>query len=261
MPPHSKKPRCPVTPLTAEQQALAAAHVGFASEIAARVARKCPRAAEEVECAAYYGLVRAAQKFRPARGVLFATFATIVIRGAVIDAARRALPLGYNRPDGLARRTNGGAVCRVFSISAPLEPGRGLSSYSFWSDETQNPTLEKAIASAEDAPDSGATFTDLVTGLTRRFARPERDIVRAYFLRAGATMKDIAMEYGFSESRVSQIVTNALAALRDDLADDPRYAAEANVCPGTKLFPNPCRPSASGRRTPPRKRRRSSAVT
>src|SRR3972149_4521819 len=61
------------------------------------VPRDAPIEFEDGVSEGYVGLVRAARAFDPERGVAFSTFAAISIRGAIIDALRRATPVSRRR--------------------------------------------------------------------------------------------------------------------------------------------------------------------
>lgn len=75
-------------------------HVRFAERIAGQMGHACGREMRrDVRSAALLGLVEAATRFDPARGVEFRTFAYWRIRGAVHDQFRR---MGLVRPGALA---------------------------------------------------------------------------------------------------------------------------------------------------------------
>jgi len=61
------------------------------------VPRDAPIELEDGVSEGNVGLVRAARAFDPKRGVAFSTFAAISIRGAIIDALRRATPVSRRR--------------------------------------------------------------------------------------------------------------------------------------------------------------------
>lgn len=192
----------PVVPLTAAQRELAAdpENLKLARDIADWMARKCRRAAEEIECAALFGLVSAAAKFDPARGPRFRTFARQCIRCAILEEARQQLPRGFRR-----RRVGApGTVLLSMGSGRNLEP-------------------EPAVLADDRAVGWELDAVDTVHGLTRRFRSSQAAVIRAYFTRPGATMRALSAECGVCESRVSQMIRLALEELRDGLPDDYRY--------------------------------------
>jgi len=78
-------------PLTSEQQELAARYYPLAQTRSARACRRYPWLATEVEGAALLGLVEAAAKYDPSRGVKFSTWVITTIDRRILDAAKRAL--------------------------------------------------------------------------------------------------------------------------------------------------------------------------
>ncbi|HEX5369393.1 MAG TPA: sigma-70 family RNA polymerase sigma factor, partial [Dehalococcoidia bacterium] len=80
-------------------------HLGLVSLTVARMSEICSRGRLEKEDAFSYGvagLIHAIDNYDPGRGASFATFALPRIRGAILDAVRRADPL----PRNLRRRVH-----------------------------------------------------------------------------------------------------------------------------------------------------------
>lgn len=79
--------------LTAEQSARVEQLAPRVASLARSIARQASHAsADELQSAGYEGLVEAALRYEPGSGVPFSAFAHYRIRGAMIDAARRAVP-------------------------------------------------------------------------------------------------------------------------------------------------------------------------
>ena len=78
------------TPLSAEAKALVEEHLPLVRQVVAGVAAHYPRHAdrEELAQAAALGLVEAASRYDGARSVPFARWASLRMRGAVLDAVR-----------------------------------------------------------------------------------------------------------------------------------------------------------------------------
>jgi len=86
------EPRLPLTP---ERQRLAAAYLPMARALARPFKMAWAQLSDEFDSAACLALVEAAETFDPGRNVKFATFARARIWGALRDAKRRQVPLGY----------------------------------------------------------------------------------------------------------------------------------------------------------------------
>jgi RNA polymerase sigma factor for flagellar operon FliA len=82
-----------MTPLSAAQTRLVESCIAKVARLAKQLSPRMPHASiEELRSAGYEGLVQAALRYDPACGVPFAAFAHYRVRGAMIDAARRAAP-------------------------------------------------------------------------------------------------------------------------------------------------------------------------
>lgn len=77
--------------LSPEQRSLAAAHHDVVIQVAARVARRLPMrfSRDDLVDAGYIGLVEAAARWEPERGVPFDAYARIRVAGAMLDETRR----------------------------------------------------------------------------------------------------------------------------------------------------------------------------
>lgn len=78
------------TPETAERNALIEKHVGLVRLLAQRQLKDIPPWMERDDLISYgyFGLIDAAERFDPERGVKFESFATPRIRGAILDGLR-----------------------------------------------------------------------------------------------------------------------------------------------------------------------------
>src|SRR5918992_3700513 len=96
----------PTTPPPAafDRDALIEQHRSYARALAIKVMRTLPSSIELADLVAYgeVGLVEAAERFDPRRGVSFSTFAHYRIKGAIYDGLRE---MGYfTRPGGVRVR-------------------------------------------------------------------------------------------------------------------------------------------------------------
>lgn len=155
------------------------------------------------------GLLRAAERFDPDRGVRFVTYAAWFVRQAMLDAVARdgraAPPIpDLDRPRGRARPAG------VVSLEAPPETGGSGASLA---ELVADPTAPGA-----DRPSHRRERRRILeTGLAFLPEREER-VLRLFFgLDDGSprTLADIAREMGVSRERVRQVKDRALGRLRD----------------------------------------------
>jgi RNA polymerase sigma factor for flagellar operon FliA len=206
--------------------------------LAAHYPRHCDR--DELVAAGTLGLVEAARRFDPERGVPFERWAALRIRGAVIDAVR-ALDFAPRSLRATARDLN------VVVEALEVELGRTPSSTEIA--ERMGLTLSQLIAIegrlhrssvlSLDAPAGSADDSTLAAIVVNtegdpleELERRERDsyvhdaihllpermraVVVGYFLE-GQTSADLAEQLGVTESRVSQLRSEALAMMREGL--------------------------------------------
>lgn len=121
---------------------------------------------DELKSAAYMGLVEAASRFDPARGVAFGVFARMRIAGEITD------------------------YLRTFKWSSKM--------ISLDFSQVLSDTLEYKIKEV-DFPNE---FFDKVT---KHLSAIERRIIRMYYME-DKSLKEIGLQEGISESRVSQIL-------------------------------------------------------
>lgn len=230
------------TPLTDEARALVEAHLPMVRHVLAGVAAHYPRHAdrEELGQAATLGLVEAAARFDAARGVPFDRWAALRIRGAIVDAVR-ALDFAPRTLRSAARDVEAARVALenslgrtpsieeiaahlgvpssevaqlqgrvhrslVLSLDAPCgeEDGDPLTLASGLIDEVQLQPVE-VLEQRERA----TYVRDALACLPERL----KDVVVGYFL-DGESSAQLALRLGVTESRVSQMRTEALKLMR-----------------------------------------------
>jgi RNA polymerase sigma factor for flagellar operon FliA len=228
--------------LTAEAKALVESHLPLVKHVLAGVAAHFPRHAdrEELAQAASLGLVEAAGRYDAERGVPFDRWAALRIRGAILDAVR-----GLDFAPRTLRAASREVEAARQDLTARL--GRTPSSSDIAShlgrpvaevDQLQG-QVHRSLVLSLDAPvgDSDSDSMTLATGLIDEvqlqpgevleqrerstYVRdalaclPDRlkDVVTGYFLE-GQSSADIAERLGVTESRVSQMRTDALKLMR-----------------------------------------------
>jgi RNA polymerase sigma factor for flagellar operon FliA len=164
-------------------------------QIAASVARRLPSHVDRDELVSLgaLGWAEARVRFDASRGVPFAGFAAMRIRGAILDGLRAV--------DTLSRADRK----RAKADSSPTAP-------RIVSDESE---IASAVADEDDASEllqKEELRHELAVALEALPAR-DRYIVQRHFF-DDVPMRAIGIELGVTESRISQIVTAAIGKLR-----------------------------------------------
>lgn len=201
---------------------------------------------DDLASAGYAALVTAAQSFDTGRGIPFGRFAAVRVRGALLDELRsmdwasRSVRARARRAD-VARQE---LTAQLGRTPSPAELagllGVGVSELATVDDDVQRAavlSLQGFTAGAaedmvtEDSMNPEETLLhrerigylhDAVAVLPERL----RFVVEASFLRERA-LSEVAAELGVTESRVSQLRTEALALLRDGLGTHMEQRSDA----------------------------------
>lgn len=239
-------------PLTASQDRRIVAGLPFVEALARRMAASMPNSIDVGDLVqdGVLGLIDAAHRFDEERGIKFETFAERRVRGAMIDALRRdAWPRGVRRQRreldaarealrrelghepsladlaarvGTDEKRLSRTIVRIHTIesTSPLAGG----------DNVDEASLPAALVPSEpDSPDTtyakGET-RDRVRAAITALPWRERKVIALYYY-PEATMKQIGVEIGVNESRVSQLHARAIRRLRDSLGEmGPQQVAE-----------------------------------
>jgi len=229
----------------AEIRALIEEHLPLVSHVVFQVAVHFPRHVDrdELATAGALGLVEAAKRYDEARGVPFNRFAAQRIRGAIIDGVRSA-DWAPRSVRSLARRLDqveqqlANQLGRVPSLS---ETASALGVSRDELDRLRDRLFRSVVLAfdslAGDSEDEELTLVDVLTDPatlepseeleTRELHAylrdavallPERHrmVVVGYFLEE-TTSQELARFLGVTESRVSQMRTEALAMLRQGI--------------------------------------------
>lgn len=236
------------------------ASVPFVEALARRMAASMPNSIDlgDLVQSGMIGLIDAAHRFDESRGIKFETFAERRVRGAIIDALRRdAWPRGVRRmrrqleaareelrrelghePSlaDLAARVGadearlGRTIVRINTIES-TSPLASL-------DESDSADLPPVLVPSEPpAPDQAYETLEVRERVRAAIAllppRERRVIGRYYF--EEATMKQIGVEIGVNESRVSQLHARAVQRLKKALGVEAPAATPAPVVSLTAL--------------------------
>ncbi|WP_374960818.1 RNA polymerase sigma factor FliA [Spongiibacter tropicus] len=216
-------------------------HAPLVKRIAYHLLSRLPASVEvdDLIQAGMIGLLEAASNFRAGQGAGFETYASIRIRGAMIDQMRQ----GAWAPRSVSRqlRELAAAVNRVESRmgreaqAAEIAEEMGIDINDYY--DLLSDTAAVRLVSLEQASDSGMEFSDEDDsadtplreledeGLQRALATqiealPEREkLVMALYYDQGLNLKEIGEVLEVSESRVCQIHSQAVLRLKGRLGD------------------------------------------
>jgi RNA polymerase sigma factor for flagellar operon FliA len=192
------------------------------------------------------GLVRAFEGFDPDRGIAFTTYATQRVRGAVLDELRAAdrLPRVARSQARAAQRAGQSLSQRLGRPATPAEIagelGVDVATYWEWSDLAEGggvvpmdaivtgddrsavPLAERLPDTTFAEPDAELHADDRKTQLRKAIALlPEQQrTVLALCYDEGLTLRQIAAVLHVTESRISQVRTAAVKALRTMLEEE-----------------------------------------
>ena len=195
---------------------------------------------DELTGAALLGLVEAARRFDPGRGVPFEPWALQRVRGAILDAARAAdhasrktrqesrrmesttdsliAMLGRVPTEQELSQELGVSLAELADLRARVHRGLVLS-LDEPAGEEEGTGFAEMLVDADLPPletlerrELDAYVRDCVAVLPER----HREVISAYFFE-GTTSSDIANKLGVTESRVSQMRSEAIKLLRSAL--------------------------------------------
>ena len=218
----------------ADRDELIDSHIGLARSLARRFANRGERL-DDLEQVALLGLVGAAERFDPSRGLQFSTFATATILGSLKRHFRdNRWGLHVNRSAQerylAVRDATEELTGRLGRVPTPAEVGElvGLEPEEVVvareaESATQVGSLEAAAALERPVQigvnDSGyLTFeahSDILRALSELTA-DDREVVRLRFVER-LTQAEIGARLGISQMQVSRILTRSLSRVRSHL--------------------------------------------
>jgi len=222
----------------------------IAEDIANRMATRLKEITAE-ECLSYGidGLYEAIERFDPSMGNMFRTYAPHRIRGAILDNIRKAdwVPRLVRYRHGMIEKQrelffmeNGYTATDeeiALRLNMTLEHFNKIADRSipvcmlnFNTKVANNDTSEETDGMSNVA---GEYIDEPIDGMLRQemfhkllgnnFTQLERKIVFLHYYE-GLTMKEIANQTNFSESRISQMHAEVLNRLRQKIQRNPAYA-------------------------------------
>ncbi len=236
------------------------ASLPFVEALARRMAASMPHSIDigDLVQDGVIGLIDAANRFDEDRGIKFETFAERRVRGAMIDALRKdAWPRGVRR-----QRRELEAAREELRRELGCEPSLADLAAKVGSDEKRLSrtivrinTIESTspLAAAEHADESTlpaallpseperpdhayerVEVRDRVRSAIESLPWRERKVIGLYYY-GEVTMKQIGMEIGVNESRVSQLHARAIRRLKDALGPTLAPAQAASILKSTIL--------------------------
>ncbi len=230
-------------PLTREE--LIVTHMSMVRYLVNRITPQLPPHLDQQDLmsAATIGLIHAADRFDPTRGVQFKTFAEQHIRGTIIDELRsydvlsRTMRDKYKRlsrqlvslEHQLGRNPTSEEVAESLGIGLEeyYELLEDVHAYSFislddsWDDDEGNTLSLGDVLCESDAksPQQQVMMMQLAEELGRAIdALPEKDrLVVTLYYKEDLKLKEIGEAMGLTESRISQILSQAMVRLRSKL--------------------------------------------
>jgi RNA polymerase sigma factor for flagellar operon FliA len=230
----------------AERDQLIIQYAPWVKFIALRMAAKLPShiQAEDLISAGIIGLIDALDKFNPAREVQFKTYAQIRIQGAIkdelrsLDWASRSMRQKVKRLEQayatleqeLGRPPSSEEVASSMGIEidafeALLEDAKGTSLVSLEeldqgpASEDKSTLLEALLTRRDEDPLELLNLHALKKALTQAIAElPEKErLVLSLYYYEELTMKEVGKVLSLTESRISQLHTQAVLRLRGKL--------------------------------------------
>lgn len=222
----------------ADRKRLVEEHLGYVRALATKERARLGPSVDLDELVAYgsQGLVEAAERFEPARGMSFVTYAHYRIRGAIFDGLREMGWLGrseYARLraeeranaylDNLAQREAGATGKPATTIEEDVAELRdavaGLAAVFVTS-------LEGAPAAAQQVPDPAARpdeqlaavqVRERVRAAVARLPAKERTLVEGYYYQ-DRKLEEAGAALGLSKSWASRLHARAVDLLKAELA-------------------------------------------
>ena len=218
-------------------------HAPLVKRIAYHMMMRMPASVqvEDLIQAGMIGLIEAAQKYDASRGASFETYAGIRIRGAIVDEMRRGdwAPRSVHRNARRISQAIRAVEARVgrdaTDAEVAQELGVNLNDYFAMLQDSNGSRLfsyEETFGEEDSNIDASETSDDFVSpyeGLQREGLKkaltaaitqlPERErMVLALYYNEELNLKEIGLVLGVSESRISQIHSQAAARLKARLS-------------------------------------------
>ncbi|MDD2366570.1 MAG: FliA/WhiG family RNA polymerase sigma factor [Desulfuromonadaceae bacterium] len=229
----------------AEREKLIVDHIPLVRYLVGRISAKLPPHLDQQDLtsSAMIGLINAADRFDPLRGVLFKTFAEQHIRGTILDELRsydvlsrsmrdkykrleRELHnlenlLGRNPTSEEVADSLGISIDEYFELLDDVHVFTFISLDDSWEGEDGNPLcLADVLCEAEEkSPQQQVMSMQLAEALGRAIdTLPEKErLAVTLYYNEDFNLKEIGETMGLTESRISQLISQAMVRLRGRL--------------------------------------------
>ena len=227
-------PQPPPAPPPAPALQDAETYLPFVRRIAGRIARRLPQSVDmdDLVSAGTVGLMEALERYDPAGGRKFETYAEFRVKGAILDELRRNDPL--NRAARIAQNQIAAKTARLTSeYGRPPETEEVAAAFKtsvgdFMGRMSQLRDLRvvsmdmNTLQSSEGEPTQEELvhrkqIVNLVKGSIGKLGRRQQLVLSLYYVEE-LTQAQIGQILGVSESRVCQILSEIVKRLRGQVA-------------------------------------------
>jgi len=220
-------------------------HLSLVKYLVGRIMPQLPSHVDQQDLmsAAVVGLINAADRFDPGRGVLFKTFAEQHVRGTILDELRsydvlsRSMREKYKRLERevtklehrLGRNPTSEEVADALKIGLDeyYELLDDVHTYTFisiddsWEDDEGNPLCLADVLCVNDAcnPQQQVIMMQLTEALGQAIeSLPEKErLAVTLYYSEDLNLKEIGVALELTESRISQLISQAMVRLRGKL--------------------------------------------
>lgn len=235
----------PAVSHSAEREQLILEHISLVRYLVGRMSAKLPQHLDQQDLmsSAMIGLINAADRFDPSRGVLFKTFAEQHIRGTILDELRsydvlsRSMRDKYKRLERelhglehrLGRHPTSEEVASALEISLDdyFELLDDVHVFTFislddsWEGDDGSPLCLADVLCETEAKNPqqqvmAKQLADALGGAIDTLPEKECLAVKLYY-NEDLNLKEIGEMLGLTESRISQLISQAMVRLRSRL--------------------------------------------
>ncbi|MEZ5940749.1 MAG: sigma-70 family RNA polymerase sigma factor [Planctomycetaceae bacterium] len=209
-----------------ERDQLVLEHRDLVQHVLGRVLAEVPNHVdrENLEGAGLLGLVEAAARFDPQHGASFRSFAYLRIRGAIIDELRRNCPLPQRLLNLWGRIREFTAQTEQYPTAEELAAQLEVSTdevldclsavqvlrFEDWQDELSPVIRTTELEQSLEREDQQQLLAEAILELPERL----RQVITLYYAEQ-LRLKEIGEVLGLSESRVSRLLSQAHATLKN----------------------------------------------